>query len=398
MSMIETRFKNWVEKNVVYIAFLAVAVIGIAIRFGFRDYLSGDAYTYLLPWYEEIKKNGSLHGLDIQVGNYNLLYQFFIAVFTYIPIDDLYAYKIFSIIFDVALAILGTLWIKELSGGDMWKCLLAFTGIFLSPVVMMNSALWAQCDSIYSFFCILTFYLLYKKRFYMAMVFWGIAFLFKLQAVFILPFILLLYLKSRQFSIKHFSGSVGIIVLAAVIGVLQGRSITDILTIYKDQISLDPQRIFWNYPGFSNFFVKSDGPSEYNLYVKDMCMLLAICILGIICAWILWKKIELEKYSFLYLAFLLTYAGILFMPSMHERYGYIYEVLAVLILIYDRKTALLCIALQICTMITYSSYLFAYAYNARWLTSLNVLIFVGYTWYYYNRYIEKKKMQVAQRA
>lgn len=398
MNNIENRLKRQIEKNIIAISFLAIIVMGMVARFCLRDYVSGDAYSCLLPWYDEIKKNGSLKGLNIQVGNYDLLYQFFIAIFTYIPINALYAYKIFSIIFDVLLAALGAIWIKELCKGDMWKCLLAFAVIFLSPVVIMNSALWAQCDSIYGFFCILTIYMLYKKRFYRAMIFWGIAFLFKLQSVFIFPFILLLYLKSKQFSIKHFTGSLGVIVLFSIAGMLYGRGLLDTFTIYEGQINLNPQRILWNYPGFSSFFVKSDTPSEYNLYVKNMCMMLAICILGIICAWIIYRKIELENFCFLYIAFILTYAGILFVPSMHERYGYIYEILASLIMIYDKKTALLCCLLQMCSIITYSSFLFGYTYNTRYLTILNVLTFMGYIWYYYHNYIQKQEIQNLKKA
>ena len=384
MNSMEIQLKNWIEKNIISIAFAGILIIGIVIRFCFRDYVSGDAATCLLPWYEEIKKNGSLRGLGKQVGNYNLLYQFFIAIFTYLPINALYAYKIFSVIFDIGLAVLGAIWIKDLCKGNSLKCFLAFSGILLSPIVVLNSALWAQCDSIYGFFCILTIYLLEKKHFSAAMIFWGVAFSFKLQAVFILPFILLVYLSDRKFSAKSFLWSAGTVIFLSLPGLLQGRSVFDMLKIYQEQISISPEQIFWNYPGFCNLFSKANTPSACIFYVKSMCMLLAFAILGILCMLILYKKIQLKNSNFLYTAFILTYAGVLFIPSMHERYGYIYEVLSIVLALYDKKNIPLCISLQIYSIITYSSFLFGYSYNSRLLTVFNLLTFIIYAWHYCN--------------
>lgn len=170
MERKEIILKKIIEKYVIYIAFVAVLLLGILIRMSFRRFVSGDAQLYLIPWYEEIKNNGGLNGLGIQVGNYNLLYQFFIAIFTYLPINALYSYKIFSIIFDIALALMGALWVKNIWKADIWKIFLAFTLIFISPIVILNSSLWAQCDSIYCYFCILTLYLLFQRKYWRAMI------------------------------------------------------------------------------------------------------------------------------------------------------------------------------------------------------------------------------------
>ena len=69
----------------------------------------------------------------------------------------------------------------------------AFTVIWISPVVLFNSSMWAQCDSIYTFFALLAVYLLYKEKNIPAFVFLGIALSFKLQAIFVLPFFLFIY-------------------------------------------------------------------------------------------------------------------------------------------------------------------------------------------------------------
>ena len=71
-----------------------------------------------------------------------------------------------------------------------------------------------------------------------------------------------------------------------------------------------------------------------------------------------------------------------FLPGMHERYGYVYEILAILLMVYDKRTMFLSIALQLCTVITYSSYLFQKGYNVTIMSIINFAIYLIYVWYY----------------
>lgn len=383
MNNKEEKIKSWIEQNVIYIAFGAIFFCGIIIRGVLRNYVSPDAQIFLLPWYEEIKNNGGLKGLGTQVGNYNLLYQFFIAIFTYLPINSLYSYKIFSCIFDIAVALLGAVWVRNICKADILKTFFAFSLIFLSPIVILNSSLWAQCDSIYSFFCMLTLYLLFQKKYWRAMFFYGAAFSFKLQAIFILPFILLFYIKDKDFSIKYFTGSIITVIGLSLPGLMSGRNVLDILKVYTGQVTTNPDVIFYNYPGFCNLFVNGDSLADDRIYIKNICLIMAICVVGIICVFVIQKKIKFDEYSFLYIAFLLTFATVLFLPAMHERYGYIYEVLSILILIYDTKTIFLSTILHTCTIITYCNYLFNIGYNVKMVSIINMLVFLIYVWYYF---------------
>ena len=378
----EKRCKEWIEKNVVKIACVCALILGVIVRISFRKFLSGDARNCLVPWYQMIKDNGGIKGLGTQVGNYNLLYQFFIAVFTYIPLNALTLYKAFSCIFDVALAVMGVIYVEKIWKKGEWKGCMAFICIFLSPIVVLNSSLWAQCDSIYTFFCIVTLYLLFKERFWLAMISFGIAFAFKIQTIFILPFLLVYYIINKKFSVKYFVGTVAAMFALAIPGLLNGRSIFDIFVVYKGQIMDSPDWILYNYPGICNLFVNDQSPVEYIRYVKILCIVVAIGVIGCIGAWIIYNKVEMSAYNYTYLAFLLTYSGVLFMPAMHERYGYIYEILAILIAIHDMKTIVGCLAIQLCTLISYSYYLFGIEYDARLLTIINLIVFISYLIYF----------------
>ncbi len=65
---------------------------------------------------------------------------------------------------------------------------------------------------------------------------------------------------------------------------------------------------------------------------------------------------------------------------MHERYGYIYEIMAIIIIFINKKTIIPCIVLNIITMVTYSAYLYGAAYNSRLLATINLMVYAIYVW------------------
>ena len=141
----------WVEKNIFLIVFLCASLFGIIIRFTLRDVISSDSSSFLLPWYIEMKNSGGIQSLNRQIGNYNMLYQFLIAIMTYLPIPPLYAYKILSCLFDFLLAGLIGVIVYDLHN-NKWEGMAGYIIVIFSPIVFLNSAAWAQCDSIYTFF------------------------------------------------------------------------------------------------------------------------------------------------------------------------------------------------------------------------------------------------------
>ena len=54
MKNVEQEVKSWIEKKIIYIAFIAIFLLGIAVRIMLRKFVSRDAQIFLLPWYEEI--------------------------------------------------------------------------------------------------------------------------------------------------------------------------------------------------------------------------------------------------------------------------------------------------------------------------------------------------------
>lgn len=364
------------------------------IRFSFRELISNDAYWCLLPWYDAIKENGGIYALKSQVGDYNMLYQFIIAIFTYLPIEPINAYKLLSCIFDYLLA--GTIGYCVYSFSEnnaRLKAVLAYSAVVMSPLVFFNSSYWGQCDAIYTFFCVAALVAFCKERYKATFILYGVAFAFKLQAVFLLPFFAFAYLAKKKFSVLHFGLIPVMMVVLSLPGIIMGRSVAEVFTIYFNQTG-SYKKIALNYPTFWNLF-QDLFMDKFYLDMKKPAILLTVVILGIFMTVWLVKKVELNVRNMMYMAFLMAYTCVLFLPSMHERYGYLYEILALLILFFEVKTLPLLVPLYIVSFATYGYYLFMHTINMDMLSITNVLVYIGYTVFLIKQMLKEPKEETA---
>ncbi len=354
----EGRLIRWANQHFSLLILVLVSLLGLFLRISLFPILSGDAQFFLLPWYDQIQESGGLPALKEQVGNYNLAYQTLIALLTYLPLEPLYAYKLLSCFFDYALA--------AAVGAGAWRlaprrkadaALLSFSLVLLNPLVWLNSAAWAQCDAIYSFFVLAALVLLLRDRPGAACALLGFGFAFKLQAVFAIPFFLAVWFWKKNFSLLHFLWIPGVLVLCGLPAIVLGRDPLDVFTVYFQQVTEYPQ-LFLNYP---SFWALVDGNCRSDLYPAlqgtALCLTVGILLLWI---WLFFRRRALTDLDLFRLFFLLTYSCVLFLPAMHERYGYLYEVAAVLLAVLDRKTVPLAAALTGLSLMTYCSFLFGW--------------------------------------
>ncbi|MCQ2519451.1 MAG: glycosyltransferase 87 family protein [Lachnospiraceae bacterium] len=384
MFKFEKKFLEFIEKNIFFIILIAAFLAGAAIRLSVRNFVSEDAYNYLLEWYNEIKACGGLKALDHQVGNYNVLYQTLIALFTYLPIPALFAYKGLSIVFDLLLACLaGFILYKET--GKSTEAVVVFSLIWLSPVVFFNSSFWAQCDSIYTFFVVLSLYLLYKEKHILSFVVLGVALSFKLQAVFILPFFLFMYFYKKKFSILHFLITPAVMWVSTIPAIIAGRSIFTGFSLYFSQTD-EYGCVIMNYPSFLHTIAYDYMQNNYK-YAKAIGMVITVSVLAFWMIYVLWsqknkekEQMDLFKNPSLFISFslLLTYTTVFMLPAMHDRYGFLYEILAILYMFRNKKSIIPCIALQIMSVCTYSNFLFHVGIGVHILAVINFAVYAVY--------------------
>lgn len=367
MTKLEKRIVDFIMDHMILIAFLLVSAFGVLARLPMRDFPSRDALNCLLPWYDEI----SCKGLKVAVGNYNFPYQFVIYLMTKLPLEPLYAYKLLSSVFDYLLAGVCGLIVYSCTGQKRFS-LFAYCAVLLSPVVVFNSALWSQCDSIYVFFIMCGLFLLMKERPFFAMCCFGMSLAFKLQAVFVFPALIMLYLLTKKFSVLNFLMIPLTMIAISLPMVHWGRSLSELFEVYFGQ-TIIYSIITMNYPSLYSLI---GGDSYWML--KDYAILITVTALGLLLVYLSSQKIQMTKKNMVILLFLSAFTCVLLLPAMHERYGYAYEILAWILVCLVPKTAPLCIGLQLLSIQTYSQYLFQTEINLTALGYANIAIYFLY--------------------
>ncbi len=379
MLKAEQKLIQWGERHLLVIFFILVSVCGFFARYYLRDFSSTDANCCLLPWYDTIRDGGGLNALKEQVGNYNIMYQTLIALMTYLPIPKLYAYKCLSGLFDYALAAACGIGVYRLAADQRAeKALFCYTLVLFSPIVLLNSAVWAQCDSIYCFFIVAAFVCLFREHYGLSLFLLGLAFTFKLQAVFALPFFLLFWFMKKRFSILNFLLIPAALLLSAVPAAIYGRAnaFSDVFGIYLTQADTYSD-IYLNYPSFWCLIASADSADGYELFKNTAMILTVVILISFAVMWIREKIVPNIKNA-LYMLFILSYTCVLFLPAMHERYGFLYEVLAIMLLFVNKKTQALCPLLIGLSLFTYSEFLFSAEIPLTALAVVNCMVYVGY--------------------
>lgn len=330
------------RKITMVVATVVISIAAIFIRTIFLESVSGDMKGCLIPWFNAIKQNGGLQALSEQTGDYNLLYQTIIALLTYIPANPIHLYKAVSIAFDFALAAVVArfcfiLASERYSASQCYAIsLLAYGFILFIPTVFLNSSMWGQCDAIYSTFCVTSLLCLYRNRLIKASIYFGIALAFKLQAVFIAPFLCTFYLNYRLHVHKGFKAKdallfiipIMVVWLSGIVAYCYGRNPLDTFPIYFKQIDIY-DNICLKCPNFWGLFITLPYKTKQILINPS----LAICFTVLLCGlfYTLKHKILNNQSNFLVTATWFTWTAVMLLPKMHERYTFMIDILLVLL-------------------------------------------------------------------
>ena len=348
MTTVERKIVEWLDRHKFALFIIAVSLLAFAARFAGKDMRSGDYHHCLEPWFEEIRDNGGLRALDKQVGNYNVIYQIIIALLTYLPFNPMYLYKAVSVVFDYVLAFGVGLLAMEYTNKRRSSFALAYAAVLLLPTCIFNSALWAQCDSIYVSMLVFWFLFMLRKRYIAAFVFLGIAFSLKFQTVFVLPFLIYHYVTRKEFSILH-----GLIPLAIVIipCVLCGRHPLETFRIYMGQADTYKE-LYMNFP---SFWVLVTYRYQYMGYIS---IFVAIGALGIGLLCVMYCKRFLEsRENQLYMLIWTVWTCLMFLPSIHDRYGYLLEMLLIVAIFVNVKMLPIAVLVEASSVVTYATFL-----------------------------------------
>ncbi len=375
----EKKILEWIEDKIAYIMLAAIALAGLVIRFSLFDFISSDMSGFLLSWYEQIIQLGRFRALNTQVGNYSVLYQTLIAIMTYIPVNPVYQYKFLSVIFDYVLGISIARYVWEETDRNLAKATVAFAMVILSPIVFMNSAMWGQCDAIYSSFLVLTLIFFQKEKYNRGFIMYGLAFSFKLQAVFLLPLLLFVYLRRKNFSALRFLIVPVVMEVMCIPAMIMGRGFKAAFSVYYYQTG-SCDKLYFNYPSFWSLYTETlDGQLVSVSYLKLACVILTVFLLGMMMFYLIRKDVKMEGDNVLFAGFLFVFTCVMFLPGMHDRYGFPFEMLAIPICFKEKKTIPLAIGLLLVLLPVYGHLLVGGDESGTVLGVANTLIYLAYT-------------------
>lgn len=356
-----------------------MSVAGFLIRYVFRLIVTDDWKIFWGPWIATLKEGG-FQALSTDFYDYAPPFMYILYFISKLPVDPMLAYKVISSIFDYIAAVLAFFLILEVTKSKV-RAIGAYSIFLIMPTMIANSAMWAQCDIIYVTFILFSLYSIFKNRPSLAMVFYGIAFAFKLQTLFIFPLFVILWAKNRV-KIQHFLWVFVMYFLGILPAWIAGRPLIDLINIYVAQgtqdaysLSLKWSNIYQVYG--TTFFIK-----EY----EKAGIWLILGILMLLMFYMAHKKFELNKEFILLTGFFFAMVTAYFLPHMHERYGFLADILAILYAFTTVKRfyyPLIHIMLSFSAYMEYLCYDYAgpMAYYA--FVELGLIILAGLEIYYY---------------
>jgi Gpi18-like mannosyltransferase len=297
---------------------LVALLAGLGIRLLLLGNLSGDAREYLLPWYQYAHTHG-LSALGVAFTNYPPFYSYLLLFLTQFDrvAAPLALIKAASAVCELGCSAIAAE-IVRVTGGGRWPATLAFACVWVAPTALLNGAYWAQSDSMWTLFILISIRLFLAGR--NGVPAFGLAFAIKAQSMFLGPFVLGMVLRRGV----HWLWLASIPIIYVLVGLpvlFAGRSLFDLLKIYVMQ---------------SDFYNKMTMNAA-NMWVVIPIGVKVGTIIGLVAAFIggvllaiQTARIDMEDRERVFIA---ACASLLLMPfllpKMHDRYFYAFEVASI---------------------------------------------------------------------
>lgn len=325
--------------------------IGLLIRKELIWFISRDWIGYFGLWLGELGQKG-FRALAGDFYDYAPAYMYLLLIASKFGAKSMIAMKLISVFFDLLLAAVAGAIVFSTAKKESLS-MLAFSVVWMAPTVISNSSMWGQCDVIYCTFLLLAVLFLIKDSSRAAMIFYGIAFAFKLQALFWFPVILLLWLYKKIKTIDLIWVPV-LYFISIVPAWIAGRSLGSLLAVYFAQTGVDVNRLSMKYPNIYYIIGELNLPEWYGNAGK----LFAVGVILLFMVSLIYKLMDtrLTPELLLMICYSQGALALYFLPQMHERYGYFIEIIAIILGILCLKFFWVPVVHILITFITYSYY------------------------------------------
>lgn len=380
--------RKWELSDILLI--VGVTVLSLLIRMEVKHVITGDWTTWWELWFAELYECG-FGAIAGDWYDYAPPFVYLLWLITVLPINCMTGFKLMMSGFDFMAAIVAYLIIYEITKNKT-KSVIAYAVFMLNPIFIVNSTLWAQCDMLPMFWVLLCVYFFIKNRPSLAMFFFGVAFAFKLQPLWLLPLLVILWLN-KKVDLKHFLWLPVCYLIGIIPAWIAGRPLGELLTIYLSQTEAEGWALSLKY---SNLYYLIGNEGFIEQY-HTAGVWLSLAVFMIVLYYIGRRKLKITPEFILLLGAFVGLLAPFFLPQMHERYGFFGEVFLLLYAMLKPKKFYLPVFQSLTSFMGYSIFVaqdWTLPIEYMPFITLAVLFGVGYEVYRYindpaNQEIEK---------
>lgn len=328
---------------------LVGAVVVWALAYApFLTFSVSDFKNFVGPWLAYIREHGGFLALSDDFSEYAPPYLYLLAAASYLdfPFTDQVLVKLLNAPFVILVAVSIFHIAAHFGGGRAARYLAAGLALVL-PTLGTNAFIWGQADAIYGSLLLLTVLLLLKRRPYWAIAVFSAALSTKLQALFLAPFMALMFLAGR-IPWRALILAPLIYVLSILPAAIVGRPIPELLQVYLVQGRFY-HRLSFNAPNpyvFLEYFFRASSVWRVYQIVTAAGLLFSAGIGAAISAIGIGRRMISDR-AVLIAAALSTTLMPYVLPKMHDRYFIGGDLLTFALACVDRRFLWAAIAMQV---------------------------------------------------
>lgn len=355
--------KNWIVVSI----FLFVSLL---VHLVFFQRTSSDLEMWLFDWFDYFDQVSLKEALRNPISNYTGPYTYMLYLSKLIQrllfnafgvsISDIVMIKVVNVPFEILTIFMGMLVIRFFTD-DERKLFYSFTLSLFYPAILINGALWGQCDIIYTSMVLTSFvFILYRREFH-GILFFAVAVSIKFQAIFFSPLLLALILNRRMK--WYLLGTVPVVYLILHLpSLIAGRGLVVVLSIYLTQANTVPY-LTVNAANFYQFF--PDLSVEWINMLRVIGLIITVLVALGFAFYVARRDKQSDDLFLLVSACVILMVMPTIMPSMLDRYFFTVEVFLLLLAVLTPKFRILPFFVGSSTLLVYyNSYKFNLGINA----------------------------------
>ncbi len=333
---------------------LAVGIaLAVALRASLLNFTTLDFRDFHGTWYDFIQNNGGVWALKSSFSNNTPLYEYLLVAANYAGLSAIQVVKLIPVSFDFinAFFVYRIVRLRYPAGPVP---LYAFLVALFVPTVVLNGSFWGETDILYTSCLLACLYFLLAKKNALGLIAFGLAFSFKLQAMFLAPFLLILLWK-RAVSWKYFLLVPAVYLVTIIPAWLVGRPLPELLQVYLGQTD-KYHALSMNAPNLYQWV-----PNDLYDILYPAGMLWCAAMVFFFVTIVNRSRMRLTDERMIEWAMLSVLIVPYFLPKMHDRFFFPADILSVLLAFYF--PSLFFVPVVICTVSFFSYFPFLFGYE-----------------------------------